>query len=261
MSALRTTAPPVTAQRGSATWRLIKTESTLCVRDKVAPLWGIGFPLVLLIVLGSISDLREPVEGGGGLTYFDLYVPVLILFNLAILATASLPTTLAGYRENGVLRRMRTTPVGPARVLAAQLVANFAIAVIAVILFLAVAGLGFGVELPKHPLGFALAWLLAAAALLAIGLLITALAPGRGPATAIGTVLFFPLMFFAGLWIPISQMPPLLANIAHYTPLGAGMGAFQDAYLGDFPSAAPLLTLAAYATVCAFIAVRWFRWE
>ncbi|GAA3656009.1 ABC transporter permease [Nonomuraea antimicrobica] len=261
MSALRTDALPVTAERGSATWRLIKAESTLCVRDKVAPLWGIGFPLILLIVLGSISDLREPVEPGGVLTYFDLYVPVLILFNLAILATASLPTTLAGYRENGVLRRMRTTPVGPARVLTAQLVANFAIAVVAMVLFLAVARLGFGVDLPKHLPGFALAWLLAAAALLAIGLLITALAPGRGPATAIGTVLFFPMMFFAGLWVPISQMPPLLRNIAHYTPLGAGMGAFQDAYLGDFPSALPLLTLAGYAAGCSIIAVRWFRWE
>ncbi|MFD9949948.1 ABC transporter permease [Nonomuraea sp. NPDC059023] len=255
MSTLRTAEP------GSATWRLVKAESTLCVRDKVAPLWGIGFPLILLIILGSVPDLRETVEGGGGLTYFDLYVPVLILFNLAILATASLPTTLAGYRENGVLRRMKTTPVGPARVLAAQLVANFAIAVIAMVLFLATAWFGFGVDLPKHPLGFALAWLLAAAALLSIGLLITALAPGRAPATAIGTVLFFPLMFFAGLWMPISQMPPLLRDIAHYTPLGAGMRAFQDAYLGDFPSVVPLLTLAAYAVVCAFVAVRWFRWE
>ncbi|MEU4539805.1 ABC transporter permease [Streptosporangium sp. NPDC023825] len=261
MPSPRTAVSPVTAERGFATWRLIKAESTLCVRDKVAPLWGIGFPLVLLIILGSVSDLREPVEADGGLTYFDLYVPVLILFNLAILATASLPTTLAGYRENGVLRRMRTTPVGPARVLAAQLVANFAIAVVAMALFLAVAGFGFGVGLPEHLPGFALAWLLAAAALLAIGLLITALAPGRGPATAIGTVLFFPLMFFAGLWVPISQMPPLLRNIAPYTPLGAGMGAFQDAYLGHFPSAVPLLTLAAYAVVCAFVAVRWFRWE
>jgi ABC-2 type transport system permease protein len=261
MSASRATALPVTAERGSATWRLIKAESTLCVRDKVGPLWGIGFPLLLLIILGSVPDLREPVEAGGSLTYFDLYVPVLILFNLAILATTSLPTTLAGYRENGVLRRMRTTPVGPARVLTAQLVANFAIAVVAMVLFLAVAGFGFGVDLPEHLLGFALAWLLATAALLALGLLVTALAPGRAAATAIGTVLFFPLMFFAGLWVPISQMPPLLRNIAHYTPLGAGMGAFQDAYLGHFPSAVPLLTLAAYAVVCTFVAVRWFRWE
>ena len=261
MSALRTTALPVTPERGSATWRLIKAESTLCVRDKVGPLWGIGFPLLLLIILGLVPDLREPVEAGGSLTYFDLYVPVLILFNLAILATTSLPTTLAGYRENGVLRRMRTTPVGPARVLTAQLVANFAIAVVAMVLFLAVAGFGFGVDLPKHLLGFALAWLFATAALLALGLLVTALAPGRAAATAIGTVLFFPLMFFAGLWVPISQMPPLLRDIAHYTPLGAGMGAFQDAYLGHFPSAVPLSTLAAYAVVCTFVAVRWFRWE
>ncbi|GAA2214486.1 ABC transporter permease [Nonomuraea monospora] len=249
-----------TAQHGSATWRLIMTECTLSVRDKVGPLWGIGFPLILLIILGNVPDLREPVDGGG-LTYFDLYVPVLILFNLAILATAALPVTLAGYRESGVLRRMRTTPVGPARVLAAQLVANFAVAVVAMVLFLAVARLGFGVGLPEHLPGFALAWLLAAAALLAIGLLITALAPGRGPATAIGTVLFFPMMFFAGLWIPISQLPPLLQGIAHYTPLGAGMGAFQDAYQGVFPSAWPLLTLAGYAVGCSCLAVRWFRWQ
>jgi ABC-2 type transport system permease protein len=201
------------------------------------------------------------MEVNGGLTDFDIYVPVLILFNLAILAMIALPTTLAGYRENGVLRRMQTTPIGPARVLTAQLVANFSIALVAMILFLAVAGLGFGVHLPQNLGGFAVAWLLAAAALLSIGLLITALAPGRGPATAIGTVLFFPMMFFAGLWVPITQMPSLLQNISHYTPLGAGMQAFQDAYLGHAPSALALMTLAVYALGCAAVAVRWFRWQ
>ncbi|WP_436763404.1 ABC transporter permease [Streptosporangium sp. V21-05] len=261
MSAL-STAVPVTAKRGSATWRLTKAEIKLCVREKTGPLWGVGFPLVLLIILGNVPVLREPVEAGGGLTYFDLYVPVIILFNLAILALTALPTILAGYRENGVLRRMRTTPVGPARVLAAQLVANLAIALVAVTLFLAVARLGFGVHLPRNLAGFAVGWLLAAAALLSIGLMITALAPGRGPATAIGTVLFFPMMFFAGLWVPISQMPPLMRDISHYTPLGAGMRAFQEAaFEGHFPSAQPLLTLAGYAVICSVVAVRWFRWE
>ncbi|MDH2429366.1 ABC transporter permease [Sphaerisporangium sp. TRM90804] len=259
MSAL-STAAPVTVKHGSATWRLTKAEIKLCVREKTGPLWGVGFPLILLVILGNVPALREPVEAGGP-TYFDLYVPVIILFNLAILALTALPTILAGYRESGVLRRMRTTPVGPARVLAAQLVANFSIAVVAVALFLTVAGLGFGVRLPQNLAGFAAGWLLAAAALLSIGLMITALAPGRGPATAIGTVLFFPMMFFAGLWVPIAQMPPLLRNISHYTPLGAGMQAFQDTYQGHFPSAQPLVTLACYAVVCAIIAVRWFRWE
>ncbi|BBH69314.1 transport permease protein [Actinoplanes sp. OR16] len=237
---------------------LIKMEALLSIRDKVGPLWGVGFPLVLLVVLGNVPSLREEVEAG--LSLFDLYVPVLILFNLAMLALVAVPTVLAGYRENGVLRRLHTTPVGPARVLAAQLVANLGIAVIAAVLFLAVARLAFGVGLPASGLGFLLSWLLVAAAMLAIGLLITALAPGRAAATAIGTVLYFPMMFFAGLWVPISQMPPLLRDISHATPLGAGMEAFQATYAGDFPPAQPLLILLGYAVVCAAAAIRWFRW-
>ncbi|WP_066367098.1 ABC transporter permease [Herbidospora mongoliensis] len=242
-----------------ATWRLIAVEGKLSIRDKAALVWGVACPLVVLVILGSIPSLREPITED--LTVFDVYVPVLILFNVAILAMTALPSTLAGYRENGVLRRMRTTPVGPVRVLAAQLVANFVIALVAMALFLAVAGLGFGVEPPRNPLGFAVAWLLATAALLSIGLLVTALVPSRAAATAIGTLLFFPMMFFAGLWVPIAQMPPLLQDVSAYTPLGAGMGAFQDAYLGDFPSASPLVILVVHAVVCAAIAVRWFRWE
>ncbi|PZG15185.1 ABC transporter permease [Nonomuraea aridisoli] len=245
----------------SATWRLMRTEIKLCVRDKSAPVWGVGFPLIVLIILGSVPALREPREIYGGLTAFDIYVPVMILFNLAILAMTALPATLAGYRETGVLRRMRTTPVGPARMLAAQLVANLAVALVAVVLFLAVAGLGFGVQPPRNAAGFVVGWLLSATALLAMGLLISALAPGRNAAMAIGTVLFFPMMFLAGLWVPIAEMPPPLRAVSQYSPLGSGMQVFQDAYLGHVPPVQPMVVLAGYAVVCAIVAVRWFRWE
>jgi ABC-2 type transport system permease protein len=244
-----------------STARLVNVEMKLSLRDKVGPIWGVGFPLVLLVILGSIPDLREPKPEYGGLSNFDLLVPVMVLFNLAMLALVALPTTLSGYREQGVLRRMRTTPVGPARVLTAQLVANLTTAVVAVVIFLAVARFAFGVGLPDNIGGYVVAWLLAAAALLSVGLLITALAPGRGPATAIGTVLYFPMMFFAGLWVPIADMPTLLRNISHYTPSGAAMTAFQATYEGHFPAAQPLLTLVAYAVVCTAVAIRWFRWE
>lgn len=261
MSTTNATTPALPARWTSGTWRLITVETKLSVRDKVGPLWGVVFPLILLIILGNVPAMREPEESNGGLSNFELYVPVLILFNLAMLALIALPNTLAGYRENGVLRRMQTTPVGPARVLAAQLAANLIIAVVAVMLLLAVARLAFGVHLPDSIVGFAAGWLLVTAALLSIGLLVTALAPGRGLATAIGTVLYFPMMFCAGLWVPITQMPPLLRDISHVTPLGAGMRAFQDAYEGGFPTVQPVLTLLAYAVVCTVASIRWFRWE
>ena len=83
----------------------------------------LGFPLALLIIFGSIPSFTRPRASLGGLTELDLYVPILIAFVIAMLALNALPPVLAGYREKGILRRLRTTPVGPARVLAAQLVA------------------------------------------------------------------------------------------------------------------------------------------
>ncbi|MFI7616182.1 ABC transporter permease [Nonomuraea terrae] len=245
----------------NATGRLVRTETKLYVRDRSTPVWGVGFPLIVLVILGSVPALREPREIYGGLMAFDIYVPIMILFNLTILALTAMPTTLAGYRETGVLRRMQTTPVGPARMLVAQLAANLAVALVAVILFLAVAGLGFGVRPPQNATGFVVSWVLSAVALLSMGLLVSALASGRNVAMAIGMVLFFPMMFLAGLWVPIAEMPPLLRDISQYSPLGAGMQAFQDAYQGHFPSALPLVVLAGYAVVCAVGAVRWFRWQ
>jgi ABC-2 type transport system permease protein len=68
-------------------------------------------------------------------------------------------------------------------------------------------------------------------------------------------------MFFAGLWLPRALMPNLLVDISNYTPLGAAVQAIQASILQGFPPAAPLLVLAGYALVFAFLAKRFFRWE
>ena len=88
---------------------------------------------------------------------------------------------LAGYRERGVLRRLQTTPVGRPGCSAAQLAVNLTVAAVTVVLVLAVARLALRRGLPRQPAGFVLAALLAAAALLAIGLLIAAVAPNARP--------------------------------------------------------------------------------
>ena len=76
-----------------------------------------------------------------------------------------------------------------------------------------------------------------------------------------GAALFFPLMFFAGLWLPRQEMAAWLASVSNYSPLGAVSLAAQDAIGGTFPAAAVLLTLAGYAVVFGFVAARYFRWE
>jgi ABC-2 type transport system permease protein len=91
--------------------------------------------------------------------------------------------------------------------------------------------------------------------------LIAAVSPSGKLANAIGGLLFFPIAFFAGLWLPRQSMPHLLVQISDYTPLGAAVRAMTTATHGDFPPAAALAVLVAYAAIFGFVAIRWFRWE
>jgi ABC-2 type transport system permease protein len=114
---------------------------------------------------------------------------------------------------------------------------------------------------PEQPLGFLVAFVLAAASLFAVGLLVAAVAPSGKAASGIGTVLFFPLLFFAGLWVPRDAMPEVLRRIGDFTPLGAGVQAMQDASTGAWPQLLHLAVMAAVTIAASLAAAKLFRWE
>jgi ABC-2 type transport system permease protein len=80
-------------------------------------------------------------------------------------------------------------------------------------------------------------------------------------AQGIGTLIFFPLMFFAGLWVPIPTMPNVLRSISHWTPLGAAVQSLSAATAGHGLDSVQLLVLADYGLASATAAARLFRWE
>ena len=243
----------------SAFAALVRTEALLLVREIVPLLWGVAFPMALLAVMGAFS--HGPDTSLGGFSLVAAYEPVLIAFTCGTFALQGLPTVLAGYRERGILRRLNATPVGAGRLLAAQLTVNLAITLAATVGILIVGDAAFGVPLPAQAAGFAAALLLTAAAMLSLGLLVAALARTGRVAAAVGTMLFLPLMFFAGLWIPQATMSPALRRIGDDTPLGAAVTALQHTMTGQWPPAASLAVLAAYTVALATLAWRLFRWE
>jgi len=188
-------------------------------------------------------------------------VPILVAFVLAMLALNVLPPVLAGYRESGVLRRLRTTPVGPVRVLAVQLVLTLLTAAVSVTALLLVARFAYGVALPRLMAAFLLSVLLSTLALTALGLLVAGAAPGGRSANALGAALFYPMIFLGGLFLPIPTMPAALRHISHVSPIGAAVTAMQDATNGHWPAWLTLITLLAWAVAAAGAAARFFRWE
>lgn len=239
---------------------IVLNESRIARRLPVGLLVGVFLPTLLLVIIGSIQKNRQHMKVLDGLTYFSAYVPIFLALVIAALAFYGLPIPLAIYRDQGVLRRLSTTPVPPAWVLAAQLVLNACFAVLELILLLVVAIAGFGVAAPRSAGGLVLALSLSIAGVFAIGLWVSAIARPR-TAGMLAAACFFPLMFFAGLFFPRAEMPRALLDVSNLTPLGAAVQAIQSSLLDGFPPIEPLLVLAAYAVLFSALAVRFFRWE
>ncbi|WP_433393412.1 ABC transporter permease [Micromonospora sp. KLBMP9576] len=245
----------------SALSRLTATETRLFLREPIIVFFGLGFPPLLLVIFGAIPAFREPDADLGGLRTIDLYVPILVALAVAMFALNSLSQLLATYREKGVLRRMRTTPVRPAAMLGAQLLMSTLMSVVTMLVLLAVGRLAFDVRLPRQVPAYLTSYVLVALAMLALGLLVAALAPTGKSAGAVGTVLFFPVVFFAGLWIPRDSMPGVLRTISDFTPLGAGVQSLQDATAGHWPQLLHVAVMLGWTIVAGGLAARYFRWE
>ncbi|WP_027944533.1 ABC transporter permease [Amycolatopsis taiwanensis] len=245
----------------SALARLTKTETKLFFREPSAVFFALAFQPILLIILGSIPAMREPDNALGGLRSIDLYVPIIIAMAIAMFSTSMLPQQFASYREKGVLRRMRTTPVKPSVMLSAQLLMCTSMSVGVMIVVLAIGRLAFKVNLPAQPLAYVLGYVLCTLAMFSIGLLVASLAPSGKGAGAIGTLLFFPVMFFGGLWAPRATMNDLLRHISDFTPLGAGVQSLQDATAGHWPQLLHIGVMVGWTIVAGGLAARYFRWE
>ena len=244
-----------------AFWTMLRNEIRLAFRNPRGLIVGLVLPIVLMVVFGSRTKFQTPQARYGGLSLFDVYLPILYVFAVSAISLINLPNPLATYREHGILRRLSTTPLPTTWVLLAQLAINVAVAAVALLLLVLISHFGFGFASPQNAVGFVVTALLALAAMCALGFVVAALAPTGSSAYLIGAFVFVVLMFFAGLWLPRIWMPAFLLDISNYTPLGATVQSFTSALGGAFPPGWALLTLAAWAVAGTLAAVRIFRWD
>lgn len=258
-------APPARAGRGGALARMIQVEARLFVRDPSVLFFALLFPALLLTVLGLVMpwaddpyDESDPLLAS--ITAITGYTPVVLSLAVATVALSTYPSIIATYRQRGVLRRLSTTPVGPARLLLAQVVVNLLTLAAAAVLAVGAAVLVLDISLPAQPGTVLLAFVLAVLAMFALGSLVAALAPTAAAANGWGMTLYFGSLFFAGVWLPLPLMPDVVQDIAAFVPLGAATQAMTAGWAGQpFPTT-ELLVMAAWAVVGTPFAIRIFRW-
>lgn len=186
---------------------------------------------------------------------------VSITLGLATVAMTLLPPILGAERERGVLRRLSTTPVQPRIVVAVYLLVQFAVVTIVTAAAVLISILFFDIPYPQSVAWFVISFALGAFSLLAVGLLIGAVEPTASSGQGIGILLYFPMLFFAGVYMPLQVMPEGIRTASSYTSSGAVVQALSDSWAGSVPEVHSLAVMAVYAVVAGSLAVKLFRWD
>lgn len=255
---------PAAARRTAvrAVGKLMRTELKLFLREPISAFFSVIFPAVLIVVLGgALPGFLDPNDDLDGRRPIDIYLPITLALAIATVALVSLLTNLTAAREKGLLRRLSTTPASPVMLLVAQLAVNLLALVAGSVLAVTAAWIAFDVRLPENAPGLVVAFTLGSIAMVAVALLIAAVTPNSRASMGVGSLVYYPMMFAAGVWTPGPAMPDVVRRVADYTPLGAASQAMQDAWAGDWPRLLHLVVLVGYTVVLGGLAARLFRWS
>lgn len=235
-------------------------ETKLLAREPLTLLVGVLFPLVLLALLGT-SFGNEPDPDFGGVGGTDFYVPVYATATIAVMGLLAVPTHVATYRQDGVLRRFRASGIRPGNYMGSQLVITAGIVAVgsalAVMVGMATTGLNSPESLPGVLVGLGAGIL----AFTGIGLALGSVLPTARAAQGLGLLLFFGLFFIAGGGPPPSLLPDAMNSFVEITPIGLVISAVSDPWHGNGNDVAALVSLAAFAIGGGVIAQRRLRHE
>lgn len=159
--------------------------------------------MVLLLIIGRVFPDAEL----GNQSLVAIYAPAAAVMALLTLGIAMLPQALGLDRERGILRRLSATPAHPRLLVGAHIIVQAVAVTVATIAAVVVGVVAFDLPLPQRPVWFVLAFALSAAALLGIGVLIGALVPTAQGGVGTGMLLYFPMLFFAGIYLPPWDLP------------------------------------------------------
>ncbi len=248
--------------------QLVWLETKIFVREPLGVFGSVAVPVLLFLVVGRIAlgggDARAAQDAApGDIAFLRTDLPVFVAVLITLSAVLSLVTIIAIYREGGILKRLRATPVRPATILLAHVLVKlmFTAATLGLMVLVGRRFYPVGVDAPLA--AFTAALVLSTWSLLSIGFVIASVVPTARFAQPLGALLLYPMIPVSGLFTPLDTLPPALETVARFLPLtyavsllrGIWSGEPWSAHVGDV---AVLLLVFAVATA---VASRVFRWE
>ena len=241
------------------TWLEIK----IFVREPLGVIGTVGIPVLMFVVLGRMFGRPSGLTPRGAPDLMTTDLPVLAAILIALSAVLSLITIIAIYREGGILKRLRATPLRSHTILIAHVIVKLLFTAVTLVAMLLAGRRYYPANIDAPFISFALALLFSTFSIISIGFLIASVVPTARFAQPVGTLILYPMLGVSGLFIPISALPPPAQALARIAPLtyvvsllrGIWRGEGWAAHVGD------VVALSLIFLICTVISARVFRWE
>lgn len=254
---------PADGARVSVFGTLTRAQGKAAVRDFTTLFFTFAFPLVFLVLFGSIFH-SSTVEGTDK-SYISYIAPGVLTWGVANAAVFAIAFALMMWRDSDLLRILRMTPTRISTLLASKFSIALGTAVVQSVLFVLVAMIPFFGLQPAATSWRALPLLaLGVAVFFALGSVIGSLANTAESVAAISNVVMLPMAFLSGALFPLDMMPSWLQSIAHVFPLywlNEGVSAAINGTGTASEYLAQVGVLGGYAVVFTVLATQVFRWS
>jgi ABC-2 type transport system permease protein len=244
-------------------WHLTWLEIKIFVREPLGLIGTVAMPVVLFLLLGGAM---APRLSGGSLrvrefAYLD--VPVLAALLMALNAVLSLVMVIAIYREGGILKRLRATPLRPVTILTAQVLVKLFFTGATVVLLALAGSRYYPVDLDIPWVSFSAALAVSTVSIMSLGFLIASLVPTARFAQPVGSLILYPMLAVSGLFAPVGDLPAGLQVLVRLLPTTHAVSWLKGTLLHQpwTAHAGDAAGLAATFVVCTALASRVFRWE
>ncbi len=242
-------------------WKLTWVETKVFMREPMGFVTSLAIPVILFIVLGRTMRLGRPEADPTAQALFN--VPIVAALFIAINAVISLVAIISIYREGGILKRLRATPLSPVTILSAHVFVKLVFTLVSLGL-LVLAGRRFfpgamDVNLPS----FTAALLLSTLSILSLGFVMASLVPTARFAQPISAGILYPMIAVSGLFFPIERLPSWLQIVAQGLPTTHAVSLMQGVWDGSGWGAhwGSVVGLMLVFAVCTGLSTRVFRWE
>ena len=244
-------------------WTLTWIEIKIFVREPLGVIGTVAVPVVIFVVLGRVMGGNLATTSPDESILVGARIPVFGSLLIVLSAVVSIVAIISIYREGGILKRLRATPLRPQTILSAHVVVKLLLTVITLALMVLAGRRFYPVDVDLPVASFVLALLFSTWSILSVGFLIASIVPTARFAQPIASMILYPMIAISGLFVPVEELPSAVQAVARVLPLTYAVSLLEGIWAGGawLSHIGDVMALIAVFGVCTALSARVFRWE